>query len=121
VYDPDPSLGRAGLLDSFAAAHGLARCGPGIDFLTSPEHVPSPFLDPFEVDEVHPLDRKRLRRVVAARGLGPLEIKTKGLGLSVEALRRELRPPGPHPATLLLMGGGAPACAVIARRVSSSP
>jgi len=116
VYDPDPSLGRSGLLASFASAHGLARCGPGIDFLTGPIRLSSPFLDVFEVEEVHPLDIKTLRRVVSLRGLGTLEIKTKGLDLSVDSLRKELRPRGLHPVTLLLMGGDGPGRAVIARR-----
>ena len=34
VYDPDPALLRSGLLDSFAAAHGLARIAADVDYLT---------------------------------------------------------------------------------------
>jgi hypothetical protein len=116
VYDPDPSLGRSGLLESFAAAHGLARCAPGIDFLTSPERIDSPFLAGFETWEVLPLDLKKIKRRVAERQLGPLEIKTKGLDLRPETLRAQLKPNGPHPATLLLMGGPGTARAVLARR-----
>lgn len=116
VYDPDPSLGRSGLLESFAAAHGLARCAPGIDFLTSPERIDSPFLAGFETWEVLPLDLKKIKRRVAERQLGPLEIKTKGLDLRPETLRAQLKPSGPHPATLLLMGGPGTARAVLAQR-----
>ena len=117
VFDPDPTLGRAGLLDGFAAAHGLSRLTPGCGFLTGPDRVASPFLSAFAVEETHPLDLKRLRRVVAERGLGPLEIKTRGLDLRPEDLRKTLRPDGPNPATLLLVGGCEPSLAIVARRI----
>ena len=116
VFDPDPALIRSGLLDSFATAHGLSRCVAGIDFLTGPDHVASSFLAEFRVLEVLPLDIKALKRLVVARGLGPLEIKTKGVDVRPETLRHQLRPPGPNPATLLLMGGRGPTRAVLASR-----
>ncbi len=117
VFDPDPALIRSGLLDSFATAHGLSRYVAGIDFLTGPDRVESPFLAQFLVLEVLPLDIKALRRLVVSRGLGPLEIKTKGVDVRPETLRGQLRPPGPNPATLLLMGGRGPTRVVLATRV----
>lgn len=119
IYDPDPALVRSGLLDTFALAHGLGRCAAGIDYLTGPELLDSPFLSPFAVAEILPFDLKRLRRVVKERALGPLEIKVRGLDARPEALRAQLRPPGPNPATLLLMGGTGPARVILARRVAS--
>ena len=104
-----------GLLDGFAASHGLARLG-GSDLLTGRDRVDSPFLAPFQVDETLPLDLKRLRRAVAERRLGPLEIKTRGLDLLPEDVRKTLRPDGPNPATLLLVGGRGPSLAIVARR-----
>ena len=118
VYDPDPALGRSGLLESFAAANGLARCAPGIDFLTGPEPIDSPFLACFEVLEILPLDLKTLGKLVTGRKLGPLEIKTKGTDLRPETLRAQWKPRGPHPATLLLMGGKGTSRAILARRRS---
>jgi THUMP domain-like/RNA cap guanine-N2 methyltransferase len=117
VFDPDPSLARAGLLDGFAVAHGLGRFADGVDFLSGPALVASAFLAAFEVLDVFPLDLKRLKHEVAARGLGPLEIKTKGLDLTPEQVRARLKPSGDSPATLLLSGGRGPARAVLARRV----
>lgn len=57
---------------------------------------------------------------MAERGLGPLEIKTRGIDVAPEALRKRLRPEGTTPATLLLMGGRGPARAVLARRAEFS-
>jgi hypothetical protein len=116
IFDPDPALLRAGLLDAFASAHGLCRCAAGIDYLTAPFSVESPFLAAFAVEEVLPLDMKTLRRVIGARQLGPLEIKTRGVNLRPESVRKRLRPPGPNPATLVLLGGEGTARAVLARR-----
>ncbi len=118
VYDPDPALLRAGLLDSFAAAHGLCRIAAEVDYLTSEGLIATPFLTPFEVQGVFPLDLKRLRRVVAEENLGPLEIKLRGLDLSPEKLRDQLRPRGSRPATLILAGGSGPARAILARRLA---
>ena len=67
----------------------------GVDYLTSVARVDSPFLTAFEVLDVFPLDEKTLRRVVLERGLGPLEIKTRGLDVRPEALRARLRPHRP--------------------------
>jgi hypothetical protein len=117
VYDPDPALLRAGLLDSFAAAHGLSRIADDVDYLTSENLMATPFLTPFEVQGVLPLDLKRLRRLVAEENLGPLEIKLRGLDLVPEKLRDQLRPRGSRPATLILAGGSGPARAILARRV----
>jgi hypothetical protein len=107
---------RAGLLDGFAAAHGLQRMSAGVDILTATELVASPFLSAFEVLEELPVDLKRLRSAVARLGLGPLEIKVRGLDLRPETLRSQLRPPGPNPATLLLVGGPGLHRAILAQR-----
>ncbi len=118
VFDPDPALVRSGLLDGFANRHSLKRISAGVDLLTGPSLVKSPFLAAFEVVEALPLDLKALRREVALRGLGPLEIKTRGLETTPEAYRARLRPEGPNPATLLLIAGNpGPSRAILARRV----
>jgi hypothetical protein len=117
AFDPDPALVRSGLLDGFAKRHGLARIVAGVDLLTGPDRVDSPFLASFEVVEALPLDLKALRREVSRRGLGPLEIKTRGLETTPEAYRAQLRPEGPNPATLLLIAGhSGPSRAILARR-----
>jgi hypothetical protein len=117
VFDPDPSLVRSGLLDGFARANGLARIVAGVDLLTGPSRVDSTFLAAFEVVETGPLDLKWLRREVTKRALGPLEIKTRGLDQTPEVYRARLRPPGPNPATLILIAEhDGPALAILARR-----
>ncbi len=117
IYDPDPALLRAGLLESFAAAHGMSRCGQGVDYLTCPHRVESPWLDAFEVLDVLPLHERNLRRLIRERRLGPLEIKTRQSLRTPESWRTLLRPPGPNPATLILWSGRDSSRAVLASRV----
>jgi hypothetical protein len=117
VFDPDPALVRSGLVDTFAAANGLARLSEGVDYLTGDQRLASALLTGFEVIEVQPLDRRRLRRFVADRELGHLEIKVRGIAIRPEHLRAELRPQGRNAATLLVAGGPGAAQVIVARRV----
>lgn len=116
VYDPDPALIRAGLLDGFAAASGLSRFADGIDYLTGTNPLATPFLQAFEVEAVLPLDLKRLKRELAARCVGRLEIKVRGVELTPEKLRKSLELKGDESAMLLLAGGQGPARAILSRR-----
>lgn len=116
LLEPDPALVRSGLLEGFAAVHGLGRLAAGIDVLVANQPVDSPFLTPFSVREILPLDRKQLARYVAEHGLGPLEIKTRGLDFTPEQARSWLKPPGPNPATLWLIGGRGKAQALVSSR-----
>jgi hypothetical protein len=117
VFDPDPSLAVSGLLDGFALAHGLTRFVAGADLLTGPVRIGAPFLAAFEVVAVLPLDLKTIKREVAARRIGHLEIKTRGLDRRPEELRKQLRAEGDERATLLLAAGASTGRAVLARRV----
>ena len=69
-----------------------------MDLLTGPSQVEeSPFLAAFEVVESFPLDLKVLRREVASRGLGPLEIKTRGLDATFQSRTRRASAPRARP------------------------
>ncbi len=120
LYDPDPALIRADLLDGFASMHGLSRFQPGIDLLTGTCPIDSPFLTKIAVDDVLPLDLKRLRSIVLERKLGPLEIKTRGVDLRPEEVRHTLRPQGPNAATIVLVGGRDRGRAIVGHRVEYS-
>ena len=106
AFDPNPSLVRSGLLDGFAAEHGLKRIATGVDLLTGPHLVDSSFLA--ARSRSWKPSRSTSRSSVVRwppRALGPLEIKTRGLETTPEAYRARLRPEGPNPATLLLIAG----------------
>jgi THUMP domain-like/RNA cap guanine-N2 methyltransferase len=118
IFDPDPSLLRAGLLDRFARSHRLYRVAEGVDYLTGPERVETPFLSAFTVCDVSSLDLKHLRRMIERQDVGALEIKVRGVEITPESLRARLKPRGSESATLLVVGGPGPAQAVLGRRVT---
>ncbi len=119
IYDPDPSLLRADLLDNFACEHNLNRLADGVDYLTADHLVKSPFLSAFEVCEVTSLDMKVLKRLVAKHEIGTLEIKVRGARVTPEGLREKLKLRGGRTATLIVAGGGGAARAILAQRVST--
>jgi hypothetical protein len=121
IYDPDPALLRSGLLDSFAQAHSLGRIAADVDYLTGDRLIDTPFLAAFRVLSIHPLDLRRLRRVIAEADIGPLEIKVRKLDLRPEQLRTQLRAQGNQQATLILAGGSGPSRAIVAQRVRRNP
>ena len=120
IFDPDPALLRAGLLDGFAVEHGLARVADGVDYLTGERMISTPFLTAFQVLDVLPLDLKRLRRLIAKNDIGTLEIKVRGADVAPETLRRELDLVGVRAASLLVFGGSGPVRAVLAQRAMPS-
>lgn len=119
IFDPDPSLLRAGLLDGFARSRGLSRVADGVDYLTGPEPVDTAFLSAFAVVDVSSLDRKHMRRMIERHDVGTLEIKVRGVDVSPESLRARLKPRGERAATLLIVGGPVSPRAVLALRPAS--
>ncbi len=121
IYDPDPSLLRAKLLDGFACEHKLNRLAEGVDYLTADHLVASPFVTAFELREVSSLDLKVLSRMLAKHDIGALEIKVRGARVTPEGLREKLKLRGRRTATLIVFGGGkgGVARAILAQRVSA--
>ena len=119
IFDPDPSILRAGLLDAFALEHGIARVADDVDYLTGERLISSPFLTAFHVLEVLPLDLKHLKRLITKNEIGTLEIKVRGAVVAPEALRRQLDLGGAQTASLIVIGGSGPVRAVLAQRAST--
>jgi THUMP domain-like len=119
IYHPDPALLRAGLLDGFAVANGLARAGEGVDYLTSDQLVSTPFLSAYELRDVSSFDLRRVRQMLRAHNVGSLVIKVRGLRVTPEALRTQLRLRGSREATLIVIGSAHGARAVLAQPIST--
>jgi hypothetical protein len=101
VHEPDPSLIRAGLLNAFAAEHGLAPVAPAIAYLTG-EAVASPFLRRWPLLESLPVSLGALQAALDRHDAGPLVLKKRGFPLDPETLRPRLRTKGQRPVTVLL-------------------
>ena len=102
IWEPDPAVIRAGAVDRLAEVLDAGRVAPGIAYLVGDDVAATPYATPFRVLEVLPTKEKVLRGWVREHQVGRLEIKKRGIDIDPAALRRKLRPDGPHAATLVL-------------------
>ncbi|WP_255572766.1 class I SAM-dependent methyltransferase [Leucobacter tenebrionis] len=102
LYEPDGAVIRARLIGTLAERLHAGMVSDGIAYLTGDELVDTAFADAFRVIERLSSREKDLRRALAARDIGALEIKKRGADVDPAALRRRLKLRGSRSATLLL-------------------
>jgi hypothetical protein len=105
LYEPDGAVIRAGLVQQLAALlPGGRRIAEQLAYLSADAVAggPAGLARGFRVLDVLPYSVKRLRAELARRGVGIVEIKKRGVDVDPAALRRELKPAGPHSITVLL-------------------
>jgi hypothetical protein len=89
----------------------------GIAYLTSDSAIDTPFASCFRVVETFPYDEKLLKRELAIREIGRLEIKKRGVDVDPATLRKRLAPKGDAAATLFVTRVGGRHTALLAQRV----
>ena len=102
LYEPDGSVIRARLIGDLARANGAWMLSSGIAYLTADTPFDSPFARGFRVLERLPTDERQLRQTLAARRVGTLEIKKRGVDIDPATLRRRLKLRGDESATIVL-------------------
>lgn len=124
LFDPDPALVAAGLVDALGKQLNLARVSAKSHYLTGDQPVKHPLLQGFEVIEQEKIDPKRLKKAVAQADWGTLELKQRGMELKLETLRKQLKPRGAGEGTILFTPTTAGNRAILAKRwkkIASSP
>lgn len=116
LYEPDGAVIRAQLIGELAASLGGRMLDPTIAWITSDSALDTPFAQRFRVLGSGTVDRKRLRRLLADRGIGELEIKVRGLDLDPAEFRRALALRGSASATLVLTRLTGRRTAILAQR-----
>ena len=102
LYEPDGAVIRARLIGDLARANGAWMLSDGIAYLTADTAFESPFARGFRVLERLPAEERHLRQALAARGIGTLEIKKRGVDVDPAALRTRLKLRGDESATIVL-------------------
>jgi hypothetical protein len=102
LYEPDGSVIRARLIGDLARANGAWMINAGIAYLTADTSFDSPFARGFRVIEHLPADERQLRQALAARRIGTLEIKKRGVDVDPATLRTRLKLRGDESATIVL-------------------
>ena len=121
LFDPDPSVVRAGLVDELCARTGLHRLDDAEEYLTGPHPLPAafaPFAAAFRVVEATPNNPRAFRAAVKRAGAGDCEVKCRHLPVSAAAVRRKLPLAVGGPRLTLVFGRLAgKASAVLCERV----
>lgn len=116
LYDPDPAVVRAGLINLLGESLNLSRIDDADEYLTSQRLVASPFVTGFQVEDVLNRNEKQLRHYLRSRNVGIVEIKCRQIPLDVEKLRRSLSPRGEESTTLIYARVAGKTQVVVCRR-----
>ncbi|MDH6124241.1 class I SAM-dependent methyltransferase [Kitasatospora sp. GP82] len=102
LYEPDGAVIRAHLVAEVAEQIGGTLIDPMIAYLTSDRLVATPYAHAYEISDVLPFNVKKLKALLRERGVGTVVIKKRGIGITPEELRRQLKPSGPNELTVIL-------------------
>lgn len=116
VFDTDPAVRAAKLTGALANSLECQQLAPGESYLTSDHECDHPLLTGFQVTEVLPLRLADLAKLLKARSIGSLEIKTRGVATNPEQVLGKLKLSGSRPVTLLLTKLGKREIAILAER-----
>ncbi len=116
IYDPDPSVVRAGLIDQLSVDQGFFRLDPAEEYLTSESPVESSFTRRFEVLEILPNNDREIRNYFRKNPFGQLEIKCRHIPIDAEAKRRKLPLEGNGSAVLFFARIQGRSKAIVAKR-----
>ena len=102
LFDPNPAVTRAGLVETLARQLGAWKIDPRIAFLSSGTAQRTPFARTLRVVESAPWNEKDFARRLRALAIGAADIRRRGLAGDVDQIHRRLKLAGPHRATLVL-------------------
>lgn len=117
LYEPDAAVLAAGLEMTLANELGLAPISSASAYLTGDGELHDEAVPGFEVIEVLPFRKHRLKQFLAQGRYGRLEVKKRGLRLDANRLQRELAVPGDQEATVLVTRVGQRIIAIVAHRI----
>jgi hypothetical protein len=117
LYEPDGAVIRARLIGDLARSIGGRMLDRTIAYITADDAIDTPFASRFRVIESFPFDERLLKKELAARGIGRLEIKKRGMDVDPAKLRTKLNPKGDASGTLILTRVGGKRMALLADRV----
>jgi hypothetical protein len=116
LLEPDGAVIRARLIGDLARRVGGRMLDPTIAWITTDAPPATPWGQAFRVLERFPLDVKTLKRELAARGVGALEIKKRGVDIDPAAFRTRLGLRGDAAAVLVLTRIAGHRAAILAER-----
>lgn len=119
VYEPDGAVIRARLIGDLARTLDARMIDPTIAYMTADAPLETPFAAGFRITERLPLDKRTIKRALAERGIGTLEIKKRGVDIDPATFRTALALKGDASATLILTRAAGKRVALLAERLGS--
>ena len=119
LLEPDGAVIRARLIGDLARSipGGGRMLDPTIAWITTDSAPNTPFGAAFRIVERYPLDVKTLKKELAARGIGALEIMKRGVDVDPATFRTRLGLKGDGAATLVLTRVAGARVALLAERL----
>jgi hypothetical protein len=103
VYDPDPALVRAHLLDELARKLDAWKLDPQIAYLSSTSLVSTPFARAYRIQACLPFKLKRVRQFLVQEELFAAEIKKRRFPIEPQELRQLLDLPAQGQGVTLIL------------------
>src|SRR5207237_394417 len=91
LYDPDPAVVRADLMNELATRLGAWPLEVGYALLAAATHTPTPFATAYHIEAVLPQDAKTVGRYLRERDIGRLTILKRGVEVDADTLGRKWR------------------------------
>jgi hypothetical protein len=120
VFDPDPAIVRAGLVDVLAEQLRLERLDDAEEYLTGVQPLASPWVQAFHLLDVVPHDDRDVRVACQRQDFASVEIKCRHLPVDVERVRRKLVLAGTRPGVLIFARVAGKAAVLVAERAVAS-
>jgi len=117
LYEPDGAVIRARLIGDLARTLDGRMLSSSIAYVTADAALKTPFAACFRIVAEFPLDQRALKRELAARKIGTIEIKKRGVDIDPAAFRTGLNPKGDETGTLVLTRIGEKRNALLVERV----
>ncbi len=109
LYEPDPAILRAGLVQTVGGMLDAAQLDPEIAYLTGDTLTDSPYTRVWPVEDWMPFQLKNLRATLRERNVGSVTVKKRGSPIVPEELIQQLKLEGDESRTLFLtMQAGNP-------------
>ncbi len=116
LYDPDPSVLRAGLVTTLGEQLDAHQLDETIAYLTSDTATLTPFARLYQIEAALPFHAQRLRELLRARNVGRVTIQRRGSPVDPAELTRKLRLSGnEHRHLILTRVSGKPFALVVER------
>lgn len=116
IYEPDGAVIRARLIGDLARQLSATMLSDSIAYLTADDVVETPFATAFRVVAEFALDQRTIKRELAARKIGTIEIKKRGVDIDPATFRTALNPKGDESGTLVLTRVGGKRRALLVER-----